>query len=244
MEFIVSNQELSRRKKAFAALLISLSISTVVFSYLLNFYIPPIVLLLVGVVFVVIYLITYRYLSSLSTIQIRIIDHMIERRKGSNTEKYSLDEISSLKAKRRTDGIIRELYISFTNNKRLHISALEGQFEKFKDSLLEKTHNKIPLKEVREPLDFDNILFYPFLGLTIGCFGVLFFKLMIQANNSSLRIIFFAFSAYTLFLAVFFILKKPISAGSGKDQAITDYIFGTIMFLGSIFMAIIALLIE
>ena len=241
MEFLVSKKELNRRKRAFGSLLVSLVIGIFLFSNLFNLPVPSAGLLIISVIFLIIYAITSQYLASLSQMKIRILDWTIERQKGTHYERYSISEIDSLKIKRRTDGTIREIYISFRNCKHLYINAFEEKFELLKDTLLGRIDNKIFVKEIHEPIHFDHLLFYPILGLLISFFSLLFLKQILRADYSCIRDIMLLFSAYTFFLAIFFLLKKPISLGSGRDQLVIDYVFGVSMLLVSIVMVIVGL---
>ncbi len=241
MEFLISKKELDRRKRAFGTLLVSLAVGIFLFSNLINFPVPSAGLLIISVIFLIIFATTSRYLASLSQLKIRILDWTIERQKGTHYEKYSISEIDSLKIKRRTDGTIREIYISFRNCKHLYINAFEEKFELLKDTLLGQINNKIFVKEIHESIHFDHVLFYPILGLLISFLSIFFLRQILRADYSSIRIILLFFSAYTFFLAIFFLLKKPISLGSGRDQLIIDYVFGVSMLLVSIVMVMMGL---
>jgi hypothetical protein len=239
MEFTVSKVELNRRKKAFTTLLVSLVIGIFLFSKLFNFPIAQVGFLLTGTIFVVIDAITFQFLDSLSRMKICISDQKIERQKGIDIEKYPISEIDSLKIKRRTNGVIREIYISFYNHKRLYLNAFEEQFESLKDVLVGKLNNKILVKEIREPLNFDHFLFYPILGLLIGCASIFIFKQILKVDYLTIRVVLLSFSAYTFCLAIYFISKKPISVGSGRDQIVADYIFGIGLVFISVLMTVI-----
>lgn len=240
MEFTVSKKELNRRKKAFVTLLISLTIGIFLFSMLFNFPISPAGFLSVGVIFLFLAIITIRHISSLAEMKICIRNEEIERLKGTAGEKYSISGINVLRIKRRTNGIIREIYISF-HNRNLCINAFEEQFEQLKDTLVGKVNKNVIVKEIREPLNFDHPLFYPVLGLLIGGAGVWFLKYIVNTDYSKMKIILSSFSGYTLLVAIYFLFKKPISIGAGKSQLITDYIFGIIMICAAIFILSISL---
>ncbi len=241
MEFTISQKELKRREKAFAALLISFLIGIFIFSFLFKLSVPSAWIIFISIILFFLYIITFKHLNSLSQMKIVISDQKIVREKGVKSEEYSILEINSIKIKRRTSGTIREIYISFRNRKYLYINAFEERFELLKDALLSKINDKTPVKEFREPIDFDHALFYPTLGLLISFFSVFFFKQILRADYSSFMVILLIFSVYNFSLGIYFLLKKPIAIGAGKDQAVTDYIFGTIMIIASILMAIIGL---
>jgi len=231
MNFIVSKNELNRRKKAFTALLLGLLAGIFLFSNILALPIPPIGYISIVIVFSVLCVITFRFLTSLSQMKICITDQEIERTKDNITEKYLLSEIESLKIKRRTNGVIRELYIFFRNHKRLYINAFEDDFENLKNLITRKLNQYATIKDIREPLNFDHALFYPFLGLLISFISIFCFKQILSLDYSNIRIIFIFFSAYTFSLAIYFILKKPISTRSGRNQTMVDYIFGVVMII-------------
>lgn len=241
MNFIVSKNELNRRKKAFIVLLVSLLIGIVLFSNILVFPIYPIGYISIIIVFFVLCVITFRFLSSLSQMKIRITGQEIERVKGNTTEKYLLSEIESLKIQRRTNGTIRELYIVFRNHRYLYINAFENDFENLKNVITGKLNQNTKVKEIREPLDFDHALFYPILGLLISFISIFGFKQILVLDYFGIKIIFLFFCAYTFSLAIYFLLKKPISTRSGKNQTIVDYIFGIVMIVMSLLILIIGL---
>ena len=189
MEFIVSEKELYRRKKAFATLLTSMTAGIFLFSYLFRlplfmvFYLPILPL------FLFFYYLTLQYLNSLSQVKIHILDEEIEREKSNIIEKYDISKIETFKIKRRTDGTIREMYLSFNNGRHLYISAFEEKFEKLKDMLLGKISNKVFVKEIYEPLNYDNPMFYAILGLFISCFTIFFMKQILKANFCTIKVI-------------------------------------------------------
>jgi hypothetical protein len=179
-----------------------------------------------------------QYLNSLSQVKIHILDEEIEREKSNIIEKYDISKIETFKIKRRTDGTIREMYLSFNNGRHLYISAFEEKFEKLKDMLLGKISNKVSIKEIHEPLNYDNPMFYAILGLSISCFTIFFMKQILKANFCTIRVIQLFFSVYLLYLAAHFVIKKPISIRAYCNQVIVDYIFGIVLLLVGILIII------
>lgn len=238
MEFIVSEKELNRRKKAFATLLASMTAGIFLFSYLFHlplslvFYLP---ILPISLFF---YYLTLQYLNSLSQVKIHILNEEIEREKGSIIEKYDISKIETFKIKRRTDGKIREMYLSFTNGRHLYISAFEEKFEKLKDILLGEISNKVSVKEIHEPLNYDNPMFYAVLGLFISCFTIFFMEQILKANFYTIRAIQLFFSIYPLYLAAYFVIKKPTSVRACRNQTVVDYIFGIVLLILGILIII------
>lgn len=241
MNFIISKKELNRRKEAFTVLLLSLLAGIVLFSNILVFPISSIGYISIIIVFLVLYVATFQYLSSLSQMKICITDEEIERARGEITEKYLLSEIKSLKIKRRTNGVIREIYIVFHNHKHLYINGFEDEFENLKNMVLSKLNKNAIIREFYEPLDFDHVLFYPILGLLISFISIFAFKYILTLDYFGIRILTLFFSTYLFSLAIYFLLKKPISARSGKNQTIVDYIFGVVMIMMSLLILTVGL---
>ena len=239
MEFVTSTKELLRRKKAFVALLLSMFAGILLFSYLFGVSMPVIYFVIIGILFLIFYVATARYLDSLSKVRLSISHTNIERHKGKDTEKYSIKEIKSIKIKRRTSGNIREMYLYFNNNRQLNMNAFEEKFEILKDAILDKTNSSMPLKEVREPIYFDHLFFYPILGLAISSFSISLLKFVVKTDYRSIGTAELIFSLYIFALALYFLIKKPIATGSGKDQIVADYVFGIIMLLAGIIIAAI-----
>lgn len=236
MKFISSKKELHRRKIAFISLSVGLLVGVLTAGLLFS---TPFVFTIVSVLIALLLIIcalTFRYLNALVGTEILIQDGAIERRRGRSIERYVLSDLRSLKIKRRTNGAIRELYLSFRDGMNLYINAFEESFESIKRLLVDA---RISVKEVREPMDFDHPLFYPILGLLVGGGASLFFKAVLSMNASGLRVLMMGFSVYLLALAGYFLFKHPISIRSGKDDLVADRVFGIGMIVASVLMALV-----
>jgi hypothetical protein len=241
MEFTTSKSELSRRKKAFITLLVSIYVGSFLASKFFNYPISIIGYLSLALVFFLVGILTFQFLNSISKIKIRLSDKKIERTTGRVSESFFLSDIQRIKVKARTNGIIREIYIWFSNRRNLFMTAFEKDFNRFKDVLAGKISKDIVVEEVREPINYDHPLFYPILGLLISFAGIYFLKYITFIDYSKLKTIFFIFSVYAFALAIYFILIKPISKRSGAKQTVVDYIIGLIIVCSSIFIFIIGL---
>lgn len=235
MEFIVSKTELIRRKKAFITLLSSMIVGLFLAASLLNYPIPIDGYLLVGAVFIFLGMITFQFLNSIMQMKIRLSDKTIERIKGKVSERYLLADIKDIRIKRRTNGIIREIYMYFPNQKELVLTAFENDFEEIKE-IINRANTAVAIKETKEIIDFDHPLFYSILGLPISFGSIALMKLAENWDYSQTRIILLVFSFYAFGLGLYFILKKPTSARVGKNQAVIDYIIGLIIAGGGLFI--------
>ncbi|MFA4998879.1 MAG: hypothetical protein WC514_02560 [Candidatus Paceibacterota bacterium] len=241
MEFTVSKKEISRRKKAFLTLVISLFFGLFLASFFLNYPVSKSGYLLILVIILFISGLTFWFLDSVLKIKLRISDEKIERMNGKNIQSLTSSKIKEIKIKRRTNGIIREIYIWSYDKRNMFLTAFEENFEEIKEILKNKITTDVVVKEIREPIDFDHPLFYSLLGLPICFFSIYFLNLISGANSSQAKIIMFIYSVFMLFLGVYFIFKKPISARYEGKRAVIDYVIGTFMVCVGVFMFFVGL---
>lgn len=241
MEFIISKNEITRRKKAFATLLSSMTIGLFLGSLLLGYPISACGYLLVAMAFLFLSIITLIFFNSILKSKIYISEEGIRKVNGKLSESFLFSEIKSIKVKRRKNRRIREIYIFFDNQKELIITAFEEDFEKIRDLIVGKLNNGTPIREISEPIDFDHPLFYSILGLPISFIGIFFIKIVTNLNYSQTKCILLALSVYIFAIGMYFIIKKPTSIRVGKGQVFTDYIMGLIFVLSSVFIFFIGL---
>lgn len=239
----MSTKEIVRRKKAFIVLLTTTFIGMLLASSLLGYRIDMNGYLFIGILFCIFYFLTLLFFISISKIKIRIDDEKIEKISGKDIQIIRFSEISRIKAKRRTSGVIREIYIDLRNKKNIVLTALEEGFEDIFTILKEKSNTSASIVEVKECIDFDHVLFYPILGLLVGFLSIGCFKMVTIISFSIVKIILQVFSIYQLILSLYFITKKPISAREARNNGgIADYIMGIVLFCTSIFMILVSLI--
>lgn len=239
MEYRISHTEISRRKKAFLALSISILLGTVSGSIAYKFtisiggyFVVTCILLLIG-------LFSSSFFKKISDMKIQLSDQEILRETGSFSEKYPLDKVKRIEIKWTTRKIIREIYIWFQDDKNIAITAIDS-FEKFKNSLLELANPQVIVKEKHEGLDFDHWLFYPILGLLIGNLSVLGLKSLISIDLQQIKIGEMFFLAFLFVFSLYFFITTPISKRSGSQTKFQDYLTGGIMiFFVILFLALI-----
>jgi hypothetical protein len=168
-------------------------------------------------------------LSSIAKNKLFIDDKKIELTNRKNYFVINLSEVFKVKIKRRTNGIIREIYIWSQKGRPLFINAFETDFKRIEKIIRAGINKEVLVKEVVEPLDFHHFLFYPIFGLIIGVLSTLFFNVILNANIQIINIGLVVIVIYTLFLGIFFILKKPIFSRSAKNNPIADYVVGIIL---------------
>jgi ABC-type multidrug transport system fused ATPase/permease subunit len=239
MEFLISEKELTRRKKAFATLLSSITVGLFLSSLLLDFKISIYGWLFFIILLLFLITITFHFFNSISELKIYISEKEIKKTNKKKVETFLLSDIKSVKVKRRTNGIIREIYITFNNQKELIITALEENFENIKNMIVGKADSGILLKETKELMDFDHPLFYSILGLPISFVSILFIKLITNLEHSQTKYILFAFSLYAFAIGAYFFIKRPMFVRFGRKYAVNDYIFGLIIICGGIFLFLV-----
>ncbi|MDD4410001.1 MAG: hypothetical protein PHW52_05120 [Candidatus Pacebacteria bacterium] len=181
------------------------------------------------------------FFNSISRLRINISDGQIKKMNGKLSEEFLLSGIRSIKVKRRTNGMTREIYINFDDQKELVITAFEEGFESIENLIISKVGSSVPVREIREMVDFDHPLFYSILGFPISLVGILLMKILTGVSLLHLRYVLFAMSGYVLLIGIYFIIKKPTSIRSGRRQVAVDYMLGLIMICGSIFLFLVGL---
>jgi hypothetical protein len=241
MEYKISKHEISRRKKAFTTLSISLMIGLILASKILGFPVSVIGYLCFAIVLFLAGALFFRSFDFLSQIKICLSDQSLKRINIKVSEGFLIANINRVKIKRTTRNTIREIYIWLRDGKSIFITALED-FEQFRTDLINKISKDIAIKEMREPIDFDHPLFYSILGLPISFVGVYLIKLVANLDYFKVKVILFVVFVYVFALGIYFIYAKPISKRYGDQKKAVDYIFGFIMVCVAVYIFILGLL--
>lgn len=228
MKYIVSNNEINRRKIAFTTLSASLIIGLVLASLISNFPIPIGVYLCFVIVLFVSNILLRKSFKSILRNTITLSNKELERTSKNVHEVYLLSNINKVKIKTTTKGTIREIYVWFRNGESMFINGLEN-FEEFQNNLLIKIDNKVTVNKTTEPIDFDHPLFYLTLGPLISFVCVFFIKTVVNLDVLNIKLMSYAFLIYVLMVGIYFIYSKPIATRYGKEKKTADYIFGLIM---------------
>ena len=238
MEFLVSKKEISRRKRAFTMLFIFFFIGLFVADFVFSYEISLSVVYLFIVVFSALAFATFVFLSSLSRNKLFIDDKMIKLENAKIFSSTTFEEISRIKIKRRRNGEIREIYIWTKKGRPIFISAFEDDFKNIKKILHVSITNNIPIKETREPLDFDHFLFYPIFGICTGLITLIVLNAMLNSSIKAGRAFTLSSSFFEFFLGIYFILKKPLFSRGTKKYASIDYITGGALIIFSILISL------
>jgi len=205
-KYKVSEKEVTRREKAFLALSISLFLGTIISSLLLNFSISCLFLDLFALILFLLNLWLKVFFNKFLKMKTCLSKSFLIR----GNRKFLIKNINKLTIKRTTNNTIREVGIFFDNKKSLFINGLNN-FEKFRTNLLKNIDKDVMIKNIREPIDFDSVFFYPILGLTISLITVYLFKMMVNFSYQTLQIILYLSIIYVFLIGIYFVISKPIS---------------------------------
>jgi hypothetical protein len=227
-EYKISNNEMTRRKKAFTTLLVSLLIGLFLASKILNFPISIIIYLSITIILFCIDALFFRSFDFLLLTKIILSEKSLKRITRNESENFLIATIDKIKIKRTSKNSIREIYIRFRDGKNIAINGLVN-FKQFQNDLKEIISKDVSIKEIREPIDFDHPLFYAILGLPISFVGVYLIKLMTNLDYLKVKIMLVGFSFFMLLEGIYFISAKPISKRYGDTRKFVDFIFGFTM---------------
>lgn len=233
MEYLISQTEIVRRKKAYATLSVSIIIGLVVASIILRSPISVTGYASIAAFIILVGVISFRFFHKLSKIKIHLFTQSLERVVDGVVEEYTLNKVKRVRIKWTTNSTIREVYIWLSDGKRVFVTALD-HFDEFKKDLLGKLNTNTAVEEIHEPLDFDHPLFYSLLGLPISFLGVFIFKSATSPSHQQIKNWLIVFSVYLFVFGVYFIVAKPISKRSGNTSVVVDYSFGLFMICSAI----------
>ncbi len=233
MAYTISQAEITRRKKAYTTLSVSLIMGVILASAILNFPVSIGGYLLVVFILFLLGIFSFRFLHILTKTIVSLSDLSLDRVNNRGSEKYLLKNVDRIIVKWTTNNTIREMYVWLSDGRAVFISALDG-FEEFKKDLLRRLDKNVKIEKIREPIDFDHPLFYSLLGLPISFIGVYVCKLIPILSYQNIKIGIIAFTIYLIVLGFYFIFAKPISSRYGNRTTMADYGTGFLMICSGI----------
>ncbi len=205
MKYKVSEREIIRREKAFLALSISLFFGSILASILFNFPISYLFLGLLGAILLISNLWLRMFFKKFLKVKISLSKEFLIKEK----QKFLIKEIKKIRIKKTTNNTIREIGIFFSNGKSLFINGLDD-FEKFEKELLKIIDKKVEIKNIREPMDFDSVFFYPILGLILSFGTIYLLKIMATFSEQTMKNILYACLLYVILIGIYLIISRPI----------------------------------
>lgn len=206
IRYQTSKKEIIRREKAFLVLSVSLFFGSILSSILFNFQISYLFFIGFALFFVLMNFWLKKFFNKFLKIKTSLSKELLIRGK----EKFFIKKIIKLRIKRTTNNTIREIRMFFDDGKSLFINGLSN-FEKFEKSLLKKVNKKVVVKNIREPMDFDSVFFYPILGLMLSFGTIYLLKMMTTFSDQTMKVILWVSTLYVFLMGLYLIISKPIS---------------------------------
>lgn len=214
IKYKVSKKEVVRRQKAFLSLSIFLIIGLFWASKIFKVHVFGWIYITYFLILLISNLWINKFFKSFLKTKIGLSKQFLTRISEKRKEKFLIKNIKKIKIKRTTNNSIREMSFYFKNGKSIFINGL-GNFAKFKINIIKKANKNVIIKDIREPIDFDSIFFYPILGLLLSFGTVYLFKWLISLDYNSMRIFFYIAMVYSFGIMVFLTLAKPIAKRYG-----------------------------
>ncbi len=236
-QYIISQREILRRKKAFTSLLTSLLVSGILFSIDLMIYNVQTSLMVIVFFVIVFYtsrIFTFRYFTRLLQTKITLSKTFIEKEFIKSKTRCNYDDIEYIRIKKTSKGNIREIRIISKNNTDIVINGLH-EFEKFACELTGKAGNK-SIRQIKEPIDFDHPFFYPILGMAVSFIFVFGMKYSAELKYQSIRLILYFILMLNCIISLYFIVAKPLSKSLDNDKINLDYVFSLSVIIINIIM--------
>jgi len=126
MDYIISQAEISRRKKAYTTLSISILLGLLLTSILFSIPIAIGVYLLVVGILMSLGLFSFVFFHKLSKTTIKLSSQALKRISNGTVEEYPLARIKRIRIKRTTSNNIREVAIWLDGRESIFISALDA----------------------------------------------------------------------------------------------------------------------
>jgi hypothetical protein len=139
---------------------------------------------------------------------------------GRSRHQYQLSSIRGVQAKRTTNGVIREIKVTFDAGSPVFVNGLEDP-ESFRNRLRSLTEMATQT-ELREPLDFDHPWFYAALGVALGVMTAVIERVLLSGPQVDGRWVYGLLAAYSLGFGVYWLRAKPISGRYGARALAWD----------------------
>ncbi len=239
-EYFTSKGEMKRRKDVFAKMTISffITICLLSFSYIIELpqIVVPLLMAFITVIILLIILVNH-ILNKQSNYRVYLSEKEIERKFGNASKKYLIKDIKSIRIKRTTKGLIREIRFRMSGTEMFHINGLD-EFEKFNEEIFQVIKEDTQVDYFKEPpIDFDHPMYYVFFGPVLGVISTLFFRLLLAVGENNIGYIQLIIACYIIFVGMFYIIGKPTRSRYGDKNKKTDYIFGAVfLVLGILFI--------
>ena len=239
MQYSINQNEIKRRRKAFVSLCLFFCLGLLFVQLFVKVEIFSSLFIIFASALVIFIIMTFVYLSVYSQNKLIINEMNIALANGKNSASLCFKDIIRLKIKRRTNGVIREIYMWTQSGKALYINAFENDFEIIEKEIKKFIPGNTKIEEEREFINLDHFLFYPIFGLIIGLISMFSLTALSGLSEGKTVLLFWAISIYAFALGWYFAIKKPLSLRSAKNTAKSDYFFAALLIIISVIIAIV-----
>jgi hypothetical protein len=222
--FTISKVEINRRVKAYTALIVSFFLSLIIFSfnYIASYIdISICIILIIGLSLFGTRIILIKYFNSISINKNILTPQYIIK----NNNKYLIKNIKKIYTKRTTKGNIREIKIVFNDKTVTYINNSIDCMEEFARQLQHYLSKNVVNKNIKEPIDYDHFLFYPFLGILLGIISIQSIKFFLNLSIHQLQLIYCILSIFVIIMGLYFAIYRPIYKRDEKANQVSDYIW-------------------
>lgn len=238
-EFSVSKSEVTRRTNAYTALIISFFLNFVLLNYIFIKEIQTaksaiiIIYSVLSLLLILSRISLTKFFKSFLKTKITFTDSELKRKTVKQNEVYLFKDIKKILIKNTTRKTIRSITITLKSNQKITLNGMDD-FDKLKDNLLNGIDDKVEVKTITEPMDFDHWLFYPVLGFLIATLFVSGVKSALLLSTNNLKTVYDIFSIYLLILGTYFLIAKPLKRAYGNKSEMSDYIFAFGMIIAGV----------
>ena len=131
--------------------------------------------------------------------------------------------------------MIREIYLKTLHSGSVYINGLE-EFEGFLNDLTMALSTNVFFSRIKEPINYDHPLFYVVFGTILGLISFLSLKAIQLLRINGIAYLQFGVACFTLFVALYWFLKRPVAGRYGQNTTYIDIIISTLMFLESLYL--------
>ncbi len=170
-------------------------------------------------------------------VNITLSDKHLDRTSPGTTETYLITDIKKINIKRRKNGPIREIKITFSSGAKLFINEV-NDFEGFYTRLSGLLKGDVKVKTMIEPIDFDHHLFYISFGVLVGAGIPLLMSLFASLGYSVVKYLYLATAFYAFVLGGIIIYKRTFSKRFGSHLRSIDIISGLVFIALGAYIAI------
>lgn len=168
---------------------------------------------------------TNRVLDKQAFAEVRLAGGQLERLFRDSSEEWRLADIRSVHIKRTARGPVREVRMGLSSRGFRYVNGLE-QMEAFVDDLLSSS-GSVKVTESKEPIDFDNPLYYVFLGAALGVVATLLLRMIPLLGAEGAGLYELLIGCFTCVAGGAMLLSRPIMGRFGKASAAADVACGS-----------------